>query len=65
LIRSFKIEAKPAKDPVDYAVNNSNNIEILPVAKAEVIMKCFKIEGGVSINPEESNVRKYKFSWLL
>jgi DNA polymerase, archaea type len=64
----LKIKVKLAKDPADYAVNNPNKkIGILLGAKAGDIIWYFKMDdgsdkkkAGVSINPEEIGVCKYK-----
>lgn len=64
----LKIEVKLAKDPADYAINNPNKkIGILLGAKAGDVIWYYKTDGddkkkkaGVSINPQEIGVCKYK-----
>jgi DNA polymerase elongation subunit (family B) len=63
----LKIKVRLAKDPAHYAVNNPNKkIGILLRAKAGDIIWYFKTDGdkkkkaGISINPEEIGVCKYK-----
>lgn len=60
----LKIRVKLAKNPDDYAVNNPNKkIGILLGAKAGDVIWYFKTDdkkGGVTINPEEIGIRKYK-----
>jgi DNA adenine methylase Dam len=60
----LKIKVKLAKDPVDYAVNNPNKkIGMLLGAKAGDIIWYYKTDGkkgGVTINPEEIGISRYK-----
>jgi DNA polymerase, archaea type len=60
----LKIKVKLAKNPEDYAVNNPNKkIGMLLGAKAGDVIWYFKTdskEGGVTINPEEIGINKYK-----
>jgi DNA polymerase elongation subunit (family B) len=57
----LKIRVKLTKDPTDYAVNNPNKkIGILLGAKAGDIIWYFKTDKGVSINPDEISILKYK-----
>jgi DNA polymerase I len=57
----LKIRVKLAKDPADYVVNNPNKkIGILLGAKAGDIIWYFKTDKGVSINPDEISISKYK-----
>lgn len=62
----LKINIRLAKDPADYAVYNPNKkIGILLGAKAGDVIGYFKTDGnkkkaGVSINPGDISVRKYK-----
>ncbi len=57
----LKIRVKMAKDPEDYAVNNPNKkIGTLLGAKAGDIIWYFKTDKGVSINPQEISIMKYK-----
>jgi hypothetical protein len=57
----LKIKVKLAKDPSDYAVNNPNKkIGMLLGAKAGDVIWYYKTDKGVSINPEEISVLRYK-----
>jgi hypothetical protein len=62
----LKIKVKLSKDPADYAVNNSiKKIGMLLGAKAGDVIWYFKTDrekkkAGVSINPQEIGVYKYK-----
>ena len=61
----LKIKVKLAKYPADYAVNNPNKkIGMLLGAKAGDVIWYFKTDdkknGGVSINPQEIGISKYK-----
>jgi DNA polymerase elongation subunit (family B) len=60
----LKIKVKLAKNPADYAVNNPNKkIGMLLGAKACDVIWYFKTDskkGGVTINPEEICITKYK-----
>jgi DNA polymerase I len=60
----LKIKVKLAKNPADYAVNNPNKkIGMLLGAKAGDVIWYFKTDGkkgGVTINPEEIDIMKYK-----
>jgi DNA polymerase I len=57
----LKIKVKLAKNPADYAVNNPNKkIGMLLGAKAGDLIWYYKTGRGVSINPEEINVMRYK-----
>jgi hypothetical protein len=57
----LRIKVKLAKDAADYAVNNLNKkIGMLLRAKADDVIWYFKTDKGVSINPKEINVQKYK-----
>jgi DNA polymerase elongation subunit (family B) len=60
----LKITVKLSKDPTDYAVNNSNRkIGMLLRRRAGDVIWYFKTDekkAGVSLNPEEISVRRYK-----
>jgi hypothetical protein len=57
----LKIKVKLAKDPSDYAVKNSNKkIGMLLGAKAGDVIWYYKTDKGVSIDPKQINVQKYK-----
>jgi DNA polymerase elongation subunit (family B) len=60
----LKIKVKLAKNPEDYAVNNLNKkVGTLLGAKAGDIIWYFKTDGkkgGVTINPQEIDISKYK-----
>jgi hypothetical protein len=57
----LRIKIKLSKDPTDYAVNNpSKKIGMLLGAMAGDVIWYFKTDKGVSINPEEISVKKYK-----
>jgi DNA polymerase I len=57
----LKIKVKLAKDPAHYAVNNPHKkIGILLGAKAGDIIWYFKTDKGVSLNPDEISILKYK-----
>jgi DNA polymerase, archaea type len=61
----LKIRVKLAKDPVDYAVNNPNKkIGMLMSAKAGDVIWYYRIDDGVSTNPQEISIKKYKDSLL-
>jgi hypothetical protein len=64
LERLLKVRIKLAKDPADYAVNNPNKkIGMLLRAKAGDVIWYFKTDdkkAGVSINPQEIGISKYK-----
>jgi DNA polymerase elongation subunit (family B) len=61
----LKIRVKLAKDPADYAVNNPNKmIGQLMRAKAGDVIWYYKTDEGVSINPQEISIKKYKESLL-
>lgn len=61
----LKIRVKLAKDPVDAALNNPNKvIGMLMSAKASDVIWSYKTDKGVSINPQEISVKKYKESLL-
>src|SRR5919109_1000941 len=60
----LKINVRLSKHPDEYAVNNPNKkIGMLLGAKAGDVIWYFKTDdkkGGVTINPEEIGIRKYK-----
>ena len=60
----LKITVKIAKDPCDYAINNPNKkVGALLGAKAGDVIWYFKTDagtGGVTLNPDEVGIRKYK-----
>jgi DNA polymerase, archaea type len=57
----LKIKVRLAKEPADYAVNNPNKkIGMLLGAKAGDIIWYYKTDKGVSINPGEISIIKYK-----
>jgi DNA polymerase I len=60
----LKVKVKLSKDPADYAVNNpSKKIGALLGAKAGDVIWYFKTDdkkAGVSINPEDIGITKYK-----
>jgi hypothetical protein len=57
----LKIRVKLAKDPEDYAVNNLNKkIGMLLGAKAGDVLWYFKTDKGVSTNPQEIGILRYK-----
>lgn len=57
----LKIQVKLSKDPGDYSVNNPNKkIGLLLDSKAGDLIWYYKTEKGVSINPGEISVQKYK-----
>jgi hypothetical protein len=61
----LKIKVKLAKDLLDYAVNNPNKkIGMLLGAKAGDVIWYFKTDKGVSINPQEISIKKYRESLL-
>jgi hypothetical protein len=61
----LKIGVKLAKDPDDYAVNNPNKkIGLLLGAKVGDVIWYYKTDDGVSINPQEISIKKYKESLL-
>jgi DNA polymerase I len=57
----LKIRVKLSKDPADYAVNNPNKkIGALLGAKAGDVVWYYNTDTGVSIDPEEISVLRYK-----
>jgi hypothetical protein len=57
----LKIRINLAKDSADYAVNNSDKkIGMLLGAKAGNVIWYYKSDKGVSINPEEISILKYR-----
>jgi DNA polymerase elongation subunit (family B) len=59
----LKIRVKLAKDPADYVVNNPNKmIGLLMSAKAGDVIWYYKTDEGVSINPQEISIKKYRES---
>lgn len=57
----LKIKIKLAKNPADYAVNNPNKkIGMLLGSRAGDIICYYKTDKGVSINPEEISIPKYR-----
>jgi DNA polymerase I len=61
----LKINVKLAKGPVDYAVNNPNKmIGLLMDAKAGDVIWYYKTDEGVSTNPQEISIKKYRESLL-
>lgn len=57
----LKIRVKLAKDPADYTVNNlDKRMGMALGARAGDIIWYFKTDKGVSINPDEISILKYK-----